>query len=66
MKSYNGLWDRMMTKENITQSIKNAHRGKGKKLKKHKYKLLVYLHEHRTDDAVIKTVRRWIENYQKV
>lgn len=53
-----------MTKENITQSIKNAHRGKGKKLKKHKYKLLVYLHEHRTDDAVIKTVRRWIENYQ--
>lgn len=64
MKSYNGLWDRMMTKENITQSIENAHRGKGRKLRKRKYKLLVYLYEHRTDSAVIKTVRRWIENYQ--
>ena len=46
MKSFNGLWDQMMTTENIIESIENAHKGKGKKLKKKRYKLLVYLYEH--------------------
>lgn len=64
MKSFNGLWDKMMTDENITESIANAHRGKGKKLKKRKYRLLVHLYKHRFDKDVIEMVRGWIINYQ--
>lgn len=66
MKSYNGLWDRMMTKENIVESIQNAHRGKGKKLKKHRYKSLVELYEHRFEDDTINLVRKWIEDFANV
>lgn len=60
MKSFNGLWDQMMTTENIIESIENAHKGKGKKLKKKRYKLLVYLYEHRYEEETQNTVRKWI------
>lgn len=66
MKSYNGLWDQLMTDENISTSIANAHRGKGKKLKKKHYKLLVYLYEHRFDKETIDLVRKWINDYANV
>ena len=60
MKSFNGLWDQMMTTENIIESIENAHEGKGKKLKKKRYRLLVKLYEHRYEEETQNTVRRWI------
>lgn len=60
MKSYNGLWDQMMTTKNIVESIENAHRGKGKKLKKKHYKLLVRLYEHRFEEKTQNLVRKWI------
>lgn len=63
MKSYNGLWDQMMTKENISESIANAHRGKGKKLKKKHYRLLIKLYNHRYEDNTIEMVRKWINEY---
>lgn len=63
-KSFNGLWDQLMTDKNISESIANAHRGKGKKLKQKKYRLLVYLYHHRLEPEVIERVRGWILNYR--
>lgn len=57
MKSYNHLWEKVVSPENITKAIQKASKGKRKRPR------VAYLYEHRKDESVIIHFQKMAENY---
>ena len=59
MKSYNHLFEQLISDDNISRAIYRAHRNKN-----NRSKMMEYLFETRNNKETIERVRRWIVNFK--
>ena len=59
MKSYNHLYEQLISDENISRAIYRSHRNKN-----NRSKMMNYLYETRNEKETIEKVRKWIINFK--